>query len=49
MGREQQDVVKSEGFLNDTHREFLLCAKTDYTRVVRTGKRRHNDRRAAAS
>src|ERR1700720_3208227 len=40
MGREQQNVVKSEGFLNDTHRAFLLCAKTDYTRVVGTGKRR---------
>ena len=40
VGREQQDVVKSEGFLNDTHRAFLLCAKTDYTRVDRTGKRR---------
>jgi hypothetical protein len=49
MGREQQDVVKSEGFLNDTHRAFLLCAKTDYTRVVDTGKRRQTDRLAAAS
>ena len=33
VGGKQQNVVKSQGFLNDTHCAFLLCAKTDYTRL----------------
>jgi hypothetical protein len=34
MRGDQQDIIEGERFPDDTHKQFLLRAKTDYTRAV---------------
>jgi hypothetical protein len=49
MRGDQQDIIEGERFPDDTHKQFLLRAKTNYTRVAEGGQTLRAPRAVAAA